>query len=112
MSYDNTNRGQIWGNKEKEKETQPDYKGSINIEGVEYWLSGWKRKPDAHPNAPALSLSVTLKESKAEDIQRQIDGATNPVSGSNRGQATQPTHPVRQDAPPSGHDDWDDDIPF
>ena len=60
--YDNTNRGAIWKNDRKETETQPDFKGSINIEGKEYWLSGWKRRPDANPNAPALSLSVQPKE--------------------------------------------------
>ena len=36
----------------------------LNVEGVEYWVSAWKRKPDASPNAPALSFSVKLKEAK------------------------------------------------
>ena len=61
--YDNTNRGSIWGNEKKEKDTHPDFKGSINVEGVEYWLSGWKRKPDANPKAPALSFSIQRKDS-------------------------------------------------
>ena len=65
--FDNTNRGQLWGNDKKETERHPDFKGSINIEGVEYWLSGWKRKPDANPKAPALSLSLTKKEEKRND---------------------------------------------
>ena len=29
--YDNSNRGSIWKNDKKEKETQPDYTGGINI---------------------------------------------------------------------------------
>lgn len=62
MSYDNTNRGQIWGNDKKSTENHPDFKGSINVEGVEYWLSAWKRKPDANPKAPALSFSIQAKE--------------------------------------------------
>ena len=62
MSYDNTNRGQIWKNDKKETENHPDFKGSINVEGVEYWVSGWKRKPDANPKAPALSFSIQAKE--------------------------------------------------
>lgn len=41
--YDNTNRGIISKNTRKEKETHPDIKGEINIEGVEYWLDGWKK---------------------------------------------------------------------
>ena len=46
--------------------THPDFKGSINVEGVEYWVSAWKRKEDAHPKAPALSFSIQLKEQSGE----------------------------------------------
>jgi len=62
--YDNTNRGQIWGNDKKESERHPDFKGDINVGGKEYWLSAWKRKPDANPKAPALSFSVQAKDSQ------------------------------------------------
>lgn len=60
--YDNTNRGQIWKNDKKETDKHPDFRGDINIEGKEYWLSAWKRKEGANPKAPALSLSVQLKD--------------------------------------------------
>lgn len=66
MSYDNTNRGQIWGNDRKEKDTHPDFKGSLDVDGVEYWVSAWKRKPDANPKAPALSFSIQRKEAQAQ----------------------------------------------
>lgn len=62
MTYDNTNRGQIWGNDKKESDKHPDFKGSLNVEGVEYWVSAWKRRPDANPKAPALSFSIQPKE--------------------------------------------------
>lgn len=71
MTYDNTNRGQIWGNDKKEKDTHPDFKGSINVEGVEYWLSAWKRKPDANPKAPALSFSIQRKDEQRGHKQGQ-----------------------------------------
>jgi hypothetical protein len=60
--YDNTNRGSIWPNDKKETENHPDFKGSINVEGKEYWVSAWKRKPDANPKAPSLSFSVQSKD--------------------------------------------------
>jgi hypothetical protein len=41
MAYDNTNRWTLGKNRNKTKETQADYKGSINIEGADYWLDGW-----------------------------------------------------------------------
>lgn len=62
--YDNTNRGQIWGNDRKETDKHPDFTGSLNVEGVEYWVSAWKRKPDANPKAPSLSFSIKKKEQK------------------------------------------------
>lgn len=63
--YDNTNRGQIWPNDKKEKDTHPDFKGSVNVDGKEFWVSAWKRKPDANPKAPSLSFSIQPKEPQA-----------------------------------------------
>ena len=69
MSYDDTNRGQIWGNDKKTSDSHPDFKGSINVEGKEYWLSAWKRAPDANPKAPSLRFSVQPKEQQAQQTQ-------------------------------------------
>ena len=46
MSFDPTNKGFIAKNDKKEKDTHPDIKGAINIEGKEYWLSGWLKEKD------------------------------------------------------------------
>ena len=83
-NYDETNKGAIWGNKDKQEANAnpnwPDYKGSINIEGKEYWLSGWKRKEGAHPNAPAMSLSVQAKD----DVHKQgVEDASQAAQGNN-----------------------------
>jgi hypothetical protein len=66
MAYDNTNRGSIWKNKKKERDTHPDFTGSINVEGVEYWVNAWRRKEDANPSAPAMTFTVRPKETKAD----------------------------------------------
>jgi hypothetical protein len=60
--YDNNNRGSIWRNEKKETDTHPDFTGSLNVDGVEYWVSAWKRKPDASAKAPALSFTVKAKD--------------------------------------------------
>lgn len=67
--FDNTNRGSIWKNEKKATENHPDFTGSLNVEGVEYWVSAWRRKEGANPNAPALSFSVKRKE-EAPQVQR------------------------------------------
>lgn len=61
-NYDNTNRGAIWKNDNKQSEKHPDFKGDLNINGVIYNVSAWKRKPDASPKAPLLSFSVSKRE--------------------------------------------------
>jgi len=87
--YDNTNRGSIWKNDKKETEKHPDFTGSLNVEGVEYWVSAWKRKPDANEKAPALSFTVKLKEDK---------------------QAAKPAKPQSKSS--GNPDDFDSDLPF
>lgn len=39
--YDNTNTGLLAKNEKKAAEMHPDYTGSINVGGTEYWLSAW-----------------------------------------------------------------------
>lgn len=79
-NYDRTNRGAIWKNDKKEKDTHPDFKGDLNVNGVEYWVSAWKRKPDANPKAPALSFSITPKQEQS--VHQQISNAEDPFEDS------------------------------
>ena len=42
MAYEQKlNSGALFKNKEKTNEKQPDYKGPVNVDGKDYWLSGW-----------------------------------------------------------------------
>ncbi len=41
MAYDNTNSGLLAKNDKQGNESRPDYRGSINVDGREYWLSAW-----------------------------------------------------------------------
>ena len=60
MEYDHTNRGAIFPNDRKQSDQQPDYRGSINVEGTEYWISGWKKT--AKTGNVFLSVSVRPKD--------------------------------------------------
>ncbi len=44
MAYDNTNRGTLGRNDKRKSENSPEYSGKINVNGVEYWLSGWVKE--------------------------------------------------------------------
>ena len=63
QQYDNTNRGIVSKNDRKEKDTHPDIKGHINVDGVEYWLDGWKKEGS---RGPFYSLSVKRKEARQD----------------------------------------------
>ena len=43
-NYDNTNRWILSRNDRRDKDTSPEFTGTINIEGKEYWLNGWVRE--------------------------------------------------------------------
>jgi hypothetical protein len=64
MAYDNTNSGFIGKNQNKTEEKHPDLKGSINIEGVEYWLSAWK-------NSKGYGMKFTKKDDKPQQAPQQ-----------------------------------------
>lgn len=44
-NYDNTNTGALFKNDKGGNDKRPDRRGTINIEGVEYKISGWLRTP-------------------------------------------------------------------
>lgn len=68
MSYDNTNRGTISKNLHKQKDNQADITGSINVEGVEFWINGWLKEGR---NGKFYSLSVKPKQERADEILSQ-----------------------------------------
>jgi uncharacterized protein (DUF736 family) len=72
--YDKTNTGILSRNDRKEKDTHPDFRGSINIEGREFWLSGWvKAKKDG--SSKFFSLSVKLKDEQAKPATAKPTGS-------------------------------------
>ena len=82
--YDNTNRGVLFVNDKKEPgDKKPDRTGSLNVDGVEYFIDGWLRKSQA--GATFLSLSVKRKDAARKPAPQK---------------------------PSTGFDDMTDDIPF
>lgn len=59
--FDNTNRGVLFKNHKKEKDTHPDYRGNIDVNGTDYWISAWLKDTKA---GKVLSLSVQKKDGK------------------------------------------------
>ena len=71
--YDNTNRGSVWVNDKKLSDKHPDLNGSLDVDGVEYWVSAWKRKEGANPKAPVLSFSIKRKDEAKKEPKPEVD---------------------------------------
>ena len=63
--YDETNTGALFINDKGGNDKRPDRRGKINIEGVEYKLSGWLRTPK-NGGEKFLSLKVDRAESQPQ----------------------------------------------
>ena len=72
-NYDNTNSGAIFPAREKKTEKHPDMTGSLNVDGVEYYVSGWTKV--SQKGQKFLSLSVKAKEQVAKQNVRQAQQA-------------------------------------
>lgn len=89
MAYQpDDNAGVLFLNDRKEKPQHPDMRGTLVINGKEYWLSAWKKSSKA--GTKYMSLSVREKAAREE------------------------TPPPAAPAPPSAPDElpFNDDIPF
>lgn len=93
------NSGVLFKNDRREKETHPQMKGSINVEGREYWLSAWTKKND-DGSFKLISLSLQPKEERNQQADRKkAFGSDQPRRGQPTAQATM-------------EEFGDDDIPF
>ena len=64
--YDNRNRGALFRNDDKDPndDRDRDYNGTLDVQGTEYWISGWVRT-SKKSGKKYLSLSIKPKQDKS-----------------------------------------------
>lgn len=76
--YDNNLTGVLFKNDKGENEKRPDYKGSAEIEGVQYWVSAWIRDG-------AKGKFMSMKYERKEHHAAAKAAASAPVASSGYG---------------------------
>jgi hypothetical protein len=61
--FDDKNRGALFKNRRKDSDTAPDYKGVLNVGGVEHSLNAWIK--ESKKGVKYMSLSLRPKEETA-----------------------------------------------
>ena len=72
--------GALFANDKKQKDTDPNAKGSVDIAGVEYWVSAWTNT--AASGKRYQSLKFTAKEEAHQQGLAQAQQAAQPVPDS------------------------------
>lgn len=100
QQYDQNNRGALFVNDRKQSDKHPDMNGKININGVDYWLSGWWKQTQ---RGEILSLSL------GQPVNQQQQQAPQAHTRGRGRQQTQQPEPQGY----GGSDGFEDrDIPF
>jgi len=109
MAYElKEGQGSLFKNDRKEKDTQPDYRGSIMVNGVECWLSAWIKKGNSKTY---MSLSAQPKnDSSGSQYGRQQAGSGSGDAFPSHGGSTRQNGPFDDDG--AAGDALDSDIPF
>ena len=71
--YDNTNRGVLFKNKEKEEENHPDYTGRLNVSSDEFWLSAWLKTSKAGQKYMSLSIKPAEQKTRRKPDPDDMD---------------------------------------
>lgn len=94
MAYDNNMRGSLFKNQKKVSSSHPDYTGSAEIDGKEYWISGWIKESGITSKNPGTKFFSIAFKAKEEDKTAEHKAS----------------HPSNQKI--LANIDFDDDVPF
>lgn len=72
-TYETNLTGVMFENDKAGNEKRPDWKGSMEIDGVHYWCSGWSRQS---AKGPLISMKLEKKENAAAPVAKPAPAPT------------------------------------
>jgi hypothetical protein len=73
--YDNTNTFTLNKNDKGDNPKRPDYRGKLNVDGIEFTLSGWVKDG---PNGKFIGGAVKMSEERAKPAVEGADDSDLP----------------------------------
>lgn len=70
--YDDTNTGAIFRNTQRTKDTHPNARGRINVEGKWFWLAAWTKTAGSGDKFQSVALTAMTQE----DVDKYINKST------------------------------------
>lgn len=87
--YDKEAQGKLWHNDKKETDNQPDFTGSIVLEGVKHSIAAWNNVTKAGTKYFGLRISEWMdKESDKAPIPMTVNEVKEMVNDSNKEEVT------------------------
>jgi len=84
MEYDNTNRWSLFKNDDRKTDKHPEYSGTLNVDGVEFWLSGWIKEGK---KGKFFSGSIKRKDNQMAGLRDEL---SKPQAAPSRGKGPDP----------------------
>lgn len=101
MTYDNTNRFSLFKNDRKQDERDPDYTGTLNVDGQEFFVDAWR------PKTPGGKLVLSGRVKPKGQPRREPEREFGRQSGFDM-----PRRPNGEPAPQPASSRFDDEIPW
>lgn len=103
-NYDNTNSGALFQNNNRQSDRSPDYRGTLNVDGMDFWVSAWVK--ESRRGEEYISLSITPKE------KEDSTPASHPPRTLSNGGRKPPKDENEDLGPAFPSEDGDDKVPF